>query len=175
MNSRLFLPLMFLIFLGCTNKDDHPNDMEQFALNYSKAWSSQIPDSMALFFATDAELIINNAPAIIGRDKIASKAKTYMDPFTHFDHRMDSLVIVANKVHFYWSCDVQKIAESGNVLTIQFSGNEIWTMNEEGLIQKSITTKKMQTASNEFKSLLLQEDTGTAGSKVSSNATFVAF
>jgi hypothetical protein len=49
-----------------------------FAKRYAEAWCSQIPESVAAFFAENGSLSINDGPPAVGRAAIAEVAQGFM-------------------------------------------------------------------------------------------------
>ncbi|MGB5460245.1 MAG: ester cyclase [Eudoraea sp.] len=151
-----YLPFIALILLnfGCKNSSQKSesnsiqidanteNTMEQkslidFGNEYASAWSSQKPERVADFFATDASLTVNDGKPAVGTEAIINVAKGFMDAFPDMIVSMDSLVTKSNKTRFYWTLTGTNNVPGGTGNKVKISGYEEWTMNKEGLVQES--------------------------------------
>lgn len=110
-------------------------DMEAFAKSYAQVWGSTRPEFVALFFAEDGSLQVNEGEAAIGREQIAAVARGFMTDLPDMRVYLDSLVSDQDKHTFHWTLKGTHLA-SGNKINI--SGYEIWSMSEENLILQSL-------------------------------------
>ena len=150
------LPFIALILLsfGCKNNSQKSesksiqidanteNTMEQksliaFGVEYANAWSSQKPEKVANFFASDASLQVNDGDPAVGTEAITNVAKGFMDAFPDMIVSMDSLVTKSNKTRFYWTLTGTNSVPGGTGNKVKISGFEEWTLSEEGLVQES--------------------------------------
>lgn len=151
-----YLPFIALILLnfGCKNNSQKSesnsiqidanteNKMEQnslidFGIEYADAWSSQKPERVAEFFASDASLQVNDGEPAVGTEAITNVAKGFMDAFPDMIVAMDSLITKSNKTRFYWTLTGTNNVPGGTGNTVKISGFEEWTMNKEGLVRES--------------------------------------
>lgn len=119
------------------------NDNEkilEFGQNYTAAWNSHQPESMASFYAEDGSLSVNNGKPAISRNQIAETAQSYMEAFPDLELTMDSLTVQENTYRYYWTFKGTNTGPGGTGNKVDFSGFEEWTMNEQGLVQKSVGT-----------------------------------
>lgn len=138
-----FLPLFLIIFhliTGCENGKLEFDEMVEFAQNYTEAWNSKEPEKMASFYAEAGTLRVNKGEPAIGREQIAATAKSYMEAFPDMVLVMDSLTRVKDNYRYYWTFKGTNTGPNGTGNKVVFSGFEEWTMNNKGLVQKSIGT-----------------------------------
>tara|TARA_R110000868_G_scaffold194336_9_gene439750 strand:+ start:1650 stop:2579 length:930 start_codon:yes stop_codon:yes gene_type:complete len=109
-----------------------------FAKSYAQAWCSQNPKFVALFFAEEASLSINNGDAAVGRTAIAKDAKAFMDAFPD-DMKVgfDSLVKTPKGIEFHWTLTGTNTGSNGTGKKINISGFELWQLDDKGLIKES--------------------------------------
>ena len=77
--------------------------LNKFGEEYSKAWSSQKPESVASFFATNGSLSVNGDAPAAGREAITKVAQGFMTAFPDMIVSMDSLVTKSNGIEFHWT------------------------------------------------------------------------
>lgn len=113
------------------------NKLTDFGNKYSSAWSSQKPEKVAEFFASDGMLQVNDGEPAIGTKAITQVAKGFMDAFPDMIVSMDSLTTKSNMTRFYWTLTGTNNARGGTGNKVKISGYEEWTFNENGLVQES--------------------------------------
>lgn len=109
-----------------------------FAKSYAQAWCSKNPDFVALFYAENGSLNINNSTPSIGRIAIAKDAKVFMDAFP------DDMTVAFNKLvntpkgtEFHWTLTGTNTGQNGTGKKVNISGFELWQLDENGLIKDS--------------------------------------
>lgn len=112
-------------------------DLEVFARGYAQAWCSQRPDFVSSFFSEDGELTVNNGNTAKGTSAISIVAKGFMDAFPDMVVSIDSLEIKSDKTLFHWTLTGTNSGAGGTGNKVKISGFEEWTLNDDGLIQKS--------------------------------------
>lgn len=112
-------------------------DLNLFTRNYAQVWGSNRPEFVAMFFAENGSLQVNNGEPAIGRNAITNVAKGFMDTFPDLIVSMDSLVHKSDKTRFYWTLTGTNNGANGTGNKVKISGFEEWTLNENGLIQES--------------------------------------
>ncbi len=112
-------------------------DLNLFARNYAQVWGSNRPEFVAMFFAENGSLQVNDGEPAIGRNAITNVAKGFMDTFPDMIVSMDSLVTKSDKTRFYWTLTGTNNGTNGTGNKVKISGFEEWTLNENGLIQES--------------------------------------
>lgn len=121
-------------------EDQKNYDLEIFARGYAQAWCSKRPNFVSSFFAEDGELTINDGKSAKGKEAILNVAKGLMETFPDMIVSMDSLTTKSDKTQFYWTLTGTNDVENGTGKKVKISGFEEWTMNDQGLIKKSIGT-----------------------------------
>lgn len=125
---------------GCKSDNSEYDKMVEFGQKYAEAWSSKVPEKMASFYAEDGTLTVNNGTPAVGRKQLAETAKSYMEAFPDLELTMDSLTKEKETYRFYWTFKGTNTGPNGTGNKVDFSGFEEWTMNDQGLVQKSIGT-----------------------------------
>lgn len=131
---------IFLIMIGCKSEKSEYDNMVEFGQKYTDAWNSKQPEKMASFYAEDGMLTVNNGNPAIGRKQLAETAQSYMEAFPDMELTMDSLTKGKGTYRYYWTFKGTNTGLNGTGNKVDFSGFEEWTMNDQGLVQKSIGT-----------------------------------
>lgn len=111
--------------------------LEMFATNYTAAWNSGDPASVAAFFAEDGSLSVNGSPAV-GRQAITQVAEGFMSAFPDMELFMDALEIKSGQVTYHWTFVGTNTGPGGTGHAVRFSGYEEWTFGDDGLIAVSM-------------------------------------
>jgi hypothetical protein len=112
-------------------------DFELFARGYSQAWSGIRPEFVAMFFAEDGSLRINDGEAAVGREAITEVAQSFMTDLPDMVVRYDSLVPTESGADFYWTLIATNTGPGGTGNKVNVQGFEEWIMYEDGLVQTS--------------------------------------
>ncbi len=112
-------------------------DLELFARSYAQAWSGVRPEFVALFFAEDGSLQVNDGAPARGRDEIANVARSFMTDLPDMVVRFDSLVTNAESPEFHWTLIATNTGPGGTGNKVEVSGYEVWEMGPDGRIKKS--------------------------------------
>ncbi len=148
------LTFIFILFISISCKNDSENinsnktttmessqeKLTKFGSDYTAAWNSQNPASVATFFAENGTLIVNKGEPIVGRIKITEFVKGFMTAFPDMQLSMDSLVTLSTGTDYHWRFVGTNTGPEGTNNKVDFSGFERWTFNEDGLIKVSIGT-----------------------------------
>ncbi|WP_240531721.1 ester cyclase [Maribacter sp. 4G9] len=134
------LLIVLNIMTGCKSDKSELDEMVEFGQKYTDAWNSKVPEKMASFYAEDGTLTVNNGTPAVGRKQLAETAKSYMDAFPDLELTMDSLTKGNETYRYYWTFKGTNSGPNGTGNKVDFSGFEEWTMNDQGLVQKSIGT-----------------------------------
>ena len=150
MNFKFYL-LIALVFLSlsCKERIDHSQSdkivksakersIMEFGKDYTRAWNSQKPKNVALFFARDGSLIVNNGDPLKGRQEITEFTRGFMEAFPDLELSMDSLVIKPKETFYHWSFNGTNSGPEGTGNKVHFSGLERWTFDDSNLIKLSI-------------------------------------
>ena len=112
-------------------------DLNLFTRNYAQVWGSNRPEFVAMFFAENGSLQVNDGEPAIGRNAITNVAKGFMDTFPDMIVSMDSLATKSDKTRFYWTLTGTNNGTNGTGNKVKISGFEEWILNENGLIKES--------------------------------------
>lgn len=134
------LGTLILVLAACQPQPAGDDQMMDFGQRYTDAWNSGIPEQMASFYAEDGTLIINGGTPSVGRAPLAATANAFMEAFPDLMLSMDSLVADGETYRYHWTFAGTNSGTGGTGKTVVFSGFEQWTMNDAGLIQRSIGT-----------------------------------
>lgn len=124
----------------CKSDKSEYDKMVEFGQKYTDGWNSKQPEKMASFYAENGMLTVNNGTPAIGRKQLAETAQSYMEAFPDMELTMDSLTFEHVTYRYYWTFKGTNIGPNGTGNKVDFSGFEEWTMNDQGLVQKSIGT-----------------------------------
>lgn len=138
--SLLVTAVFIILLTACESSKSEYENMVEFGQKYTEAWSSKQPEKMASFYAEDGMLTVNNGKPSIGRKQIAETAQSYMEAFPDMELTMDSLTVGEGTYRYYWTFIGTNTGQGGTGNKVDFSGFEEWTMNDQGLVQKSIGT-----------------------------------
>jgi ketosteroid isomerase-like protein len=123
---------------GCKSGKAENDSMVEFGQQYTAAWNSRQPEKMASFYAEDGTLTVNDGTPAVGRKQIAASAQAYMEAFPDMVLTMDSLTLGNGTYRYYWTFKGTNTGPGGTGNKVDFSGFEEWTMNDQGLVQKSL-------------------------------------
>ena len=144
MREKLLIITTFLIITiamkGCDSEKSEYDKMVEFGQKYTEAWNSKVPEKMASFYAEDGTLTVNKGTPAIGRKQLAETARSYMEAFPDLELTMDSLTMQNGTYRYYWTFKGTNTGPSGTGNKVDFSGYEEWTMNDQGLVQRSVGT-----------------------------------
>lgn len=135
----IFLTLV-IVLTGCKSDTSEYDKMVEFGQDYTDAWNSHVPEKMASFYAEDGMLTVNNGTPAIGREQLAKTAQSYMEAFPDLELTMDSLTKENDTYRYYWTFRGTNTGPNGTGNKVDFSGFEEWTLNDQGLVQKSVGT-----------------------------------
>ncbi len=115
-------------------KEMAPADLTEFATDYTAAWGSQDPASVAAFFAEDGSLRINDGEPSIGRAEIRATARSFMTALPDMVLVMDSLGRAGDRVTYHWTLSGTNTGPGGTGNAVHISGFEEWRLGPDGLI-----------------------------------------
>ncbi len=125
---------------ACKSDKEKYDKLVEFGQAYTDAWNSKQPEKMASFYAKDGTLTVNNGTPAVGRQQLAQTAQSYMEAFPDMELTMDSLTVENGTYRYYWTFKGTNTGPSGTGNKVDFSGFEEWTINDKGLVQKSVGT-----------------------------------
>ena len=108
-----------------------------FAKRYAEAWCSQNPESVAVFFAENGSLSVNNEPPAVGRAAIAEIARSFMRDLPDMIVTMDDVTHESDRTKFHWTLTGTNTGPGGTGKRLRFSGYELWQIDDEGQIAES--------------------------------------
>ena len=111
--------------------------LEEFAANYTAAWCSQNPASVAGFFAEGGSLKINDGEPSVGRVAITAAAQSFMTSLPDMVVAMDGVTLDGSHAVFRWTLTGTNNGPGGTGNAVHISGYEEWTFTAEGLIAES--------------------------------------
>ena len=119
-------------------------ELTQFAMRYAVAWCSQDPEKVAVFFAENGSLSINNGPPAVGRVAIAKEAEVFMTTFPDMVVTMDDVAHESKlggrsscDAVFHWTLTGTNTGPGGTGKRVRISGYELWKIDNNGLIAES--------------------------------------
>jgi predicted ester cyclase len=118
-------------------EDEKEFDIQVFARSYAQSWGSGRPEFVAMYFAEDGSLQVNDEEAAIGQEAIEGIARSFMTDIPDMHVALDSLVEGPDGIEFHWTLTGTYSGPNGNGNPIHISGYEVWEMNEEERIQSS--------------------------------------
>jgi len=108
-----------------------------FATRYAEAWRSQIPESVAAFFAENGSLSINDGPPAVGRAAIAEVARGFMRDLPDMIVTKDDVTHASDGTKFHWTLTGTNTGPGGMGKRLRISGYELWKLDPDGLIAES--------------------------------------
>ncbi len=118
-------------------EEERKFDLKLFARNYAQVWGSNRPEFVAMFFAENGALQVNDADPAKGRDAISKVAQSFMTKFPDILVSFDSLVHNKNGIEFHWTLTGTDDDPEGLANKVKVSGFKLWTMSEDNLIKDS--------------------------------------
>jgi len=118
-------------------EEERKFDLNLFAHNYAQVWGSNRPEFVAMFFAEDGSLQVNDGEPAVGRNAISNIAQSFMTKFPDMMVRFDSLVPKTNGIEFHWTLSGTDADINGKGQKVKVSGFEFWTISEKNLIKDS--------------------------------------
>ncbi len=113
-------------------------DLTNFAKRYASAWCSQSPEAVAAFYAENGVITVNGGAPAVGRAGVALSAKGFMTAFPDLIVTFDSLKTTPLGVEFHWTLMGKNTGSGGTGKNVKISGQELWLLDEAGLIEESI-------------------------------------
>ena len=113
-------------------------NMKDFAIPYTAAWCSQDAAAVAVFYAENGSLKINDRDASVGREAITQAAQGFMTAFPDMAARMDDLRVTGGQAVYHWTLTGTNTGPGGTGKAVRISGLEEWAIDEDGLIIESL-------------------------------------
>ena len=115
-----------------------PQNVREFAIDYTAAWCSQRPAKVAEHFNQNGSLAINGGTPSVGRAAITTAAQGFMTAFPDMVVSMDSLSVDGNRAVYHWMLTGTNSGPNGTGKRVRIHGYEEWTLGSDGLIEKSL-------------------------------------
>jgi steroid delta-isomerase-like uncharacterized protein len=132
--------LAFSLLVACepeaVSTDKAP--LEDFAIRYAAAWSSQDPAALASFYAEDGSLTVNDGTPAVGREAVEATARAFMSAFPDMVVRFERLELNGERLVFHWHWTGTNTGPGGTGNAVDIRGYEEWTLNEDGQIEQSL-------------------------------------
>src|SRR5260370_36805344 len=80
-----------------------PAKLRDFAVQYTAAWCSQDPASVAAFFSPGASFTVNDGVPAVGRSEITELAQSFMTTFPDLQAVMDDQRVRAHCEEYHWT------------------------------------------------------------------------
>jgi len=110
-------------------------NMRANALQYTEAWSSQDPDAVASFYATDGQICINRGDVLRGRDAVREMAAGFCAEFPDLKLTCDAFRQAGDHAVFFWTLQGHHV-ETGNAVKV--AGWEEWELDEDLKVKVSL-------------------------------------
>lgn len=140
---QYLLALVFLstgLMTACQqeSRDLGRGELNEFAIRYAAAWSSQDPERLASHYAKNGVLQINDGDPSVGREAVTETARSFMTPFPDMVVSLVELRRVGDEVQFHWRWTGTYTGPGGNGNAVDLRGYEQWTLDDDGLILQSL-------------------------------------
>lgn len=135
-NNWKFLSISFTIVPIPDEKKKFDSNI--FARSYAQAWGSNRPEFVAMYFANEGILQVNEEKPVTGRKEISKVVQNFMTRFPDMKMSFDSLAEKPGGTEFHWTLTGTDTDPKAKGHKVKFSGFERWTMSKKGLIQKSL-------------------------------------
>lgn len=114
------------------------DSLNDFAIRYAAAWSSQDPASLASFYNENGALTVNGGAPSVGRAAIEAAAGDFMTAFPDMVVELTRLERDGDKLVFHWHWTGTNTGPGGTGNAVDLTGYEVWTMDPDGLIAESL-------------------------------------
>jgi steroid delta-isomerase-like uncharacterized protein len=145
--SRLASPLTTLLLMagvvlalascGPNKTTMNQSELNDFAIRYAAAWSSQNPASLAAFYAQDGSLTVNGGAPSVGRAQITATARGFMTAFPDMVVQLDEVRGEGRHAVFRWIWTGTNTGPGGTGKSVRIKGYEEWTFGADGRIADS--------------------------------------
>ena len=145
-HSSLRQYLLALVFLSTglmtacqqESRDLGRGELNEFAIRYAAAWSSQDPERLASHYAKNGVLQINDGDPSVGREAVTETARSFMTAFPDMVVRLVELRSVDDQLQFHWHWTGTHTGPGGTGNPVDLKGYEQWTLGKDGLIVQSL-------------------------------------
>jgi SnoaL-like polyketide cyclase len=111
--------------------------LQEFGTEYTAAWCSRNPASVAAFYGINGSLAINGGPPSAGRPAITAVAQEFMTTFPDMVVAMDGISGDGKNAVYRWTLAGTNTGPGGTGNAVRISGYEEWTFGPDDLIAES--------------------------------------
>ena len=111
-----------------------------FAESYTTAWNSGDPTAVAAHYSPTGSLAINGGPPAVGREALASVAASFFEALPDMKLYLRELVVEDDRIEYHWTFTGTNTGPGGTGNSVRVDGLESWTLDEDGLIARSVGT-----------------------------------
>ena len=115
-----------------------PDQLREFALDYTAAWCSMDPGAVAAHFAMRGSLAINGGLPAVGRDAITAVAASFYEALPDMQVYFRDLLVAEDRIEYHWTFTGTNTGPGGTGHAVRVDGFETWTIDEDGLIATSL-------------------------------------
>lgn len=116
------------------------DSLTSFAERYTTAWNSGDPASVAAHYASDGSLEINGGPPSVGREALVAVAASFFEALPDMKLYLRELVVGDDRIEYHWTFTGTNTGPGGTGNSVRVDGLESWTLDEDGLIARSVGT-----------------------------------
>jgi uncharacterized protein (TIGR02246 family) len=140
MREMMVTALLLISLAGCQPGVTplKSEQVEALASNYTAAWCSQNPASVASFYEEEGSLVINDGAPSVGRAAITETARGFMTAYPDMVVTMDEVSVAGNQAVYRWTFEGTNSGPGGTGNAVHISGYEEWTIGTDGLIEESL-------------------------------------
>jgi steroid delta-isomerase-like uncharacterized protein len=113
-------------------------DLEELGRRYTEAWNSGNPANVAAFHASTSSLNVNDGEPAVGHDAIAAEAQGFLTAFPDLELFMEGIEGDEHAAVYRWTFTGTNTGPGGTGAAVRVSGYEEWTLDENGLITRSL-------------------------------------
>lgn len=139
MREILVTALLSISLAGCQAGEIpmDSEDIKELATQYTAAWCSQNPASVASCYEEEGSLTINAGVPSVGRAAITEAARGFMTAYPDMVVTMDGISVDGNQAVYRWTFEGTNTGPGGTGKTVHISGYEEWIIGPNGLIAES--------------------------------------
>jgi uncharacterized protein (TIGR02246 family) len=112
-------------------------EAEGIGRNYTEAWCSHDPNSVASFYAADGRIVINDGDPSEGRAAVAEMARGFFNGFPDLALRMDGIRTSGTYCVYLWTLEGTNSEPGGTGNRVEVSGWEYWRLTDDGRVAES--------------------------------------
>ena len=137
--SSGLIALLAVLMSACASEKpvSETERITDFATQYTAAWCSDKPASVASFFSEDGSLTINDASPSVGRPAITVAVRSFMTALPDLKVRMDDLIVNGGRVTYRWTLTGTNAGPGGGGNHVRISGYEEWRFGADRHIAES--------------------------------------